>query len=297
MLKGIFTPMMTAFNNDGKIDFKGNEQVINSLIDGGVNGILFLGSTGEFFSMTMEQKKEFISFVIKIVNSRVKVIIGTGGTVVDEVIELTKYAEKEGADAAIVVTPYYYKLDNDCLYEFYSAIAKSIKLPIIIYNFPDRTATNIDPKLVLRLAKDYKNIVGIKDTVDNMSHTRQLIQTVKSEVKDFAVFSGYDEYLIPNLLAGGNGIVGGLSNITPELFVNLYKAYNENNMRNIISLQEKVNYLMKLYEIYPIFMPVVKVALQFMGHNITTKTSSPLGTLSDEQINEIKEILTQAGLI
>ena len=297
MLKGIFTPMMTAFYNDGKIDFKGNEQVINSLIDGGVNGILFLGSTGEFFSMTMEQKKEFVSFVIKIVNNRVKVIIGTGGTVVDEVIELTKYAEKEGADAAIVVTPYYYKLDNDCLYEFYSAIAKSIKLPIIIYNFPDRTATNIDPKLVLRLAKDYKNIVGIKDTVDNMSHTRQLIQTVKSEVKEFAVFSGYDEYLIPNLLAGGNGIVGGLSNITPELFVNLYKAYNENNMRNIISLQEKVNYLMKLYEIYPIFMPVVKVALQFMGHNITTKTSSPLGTLSDEQINEIKEILTQAGLI
>lgn len=297
MFKGILTPMVTAFDNEGKIDFKGNEVVINSLISGGVNGILFLGSTGEFFAMTMKEKKEFISFAIKTVNKRVPVLIGTGGTVVKEVIELTKFAEKEGADAAIIVSPYYFKLDDESVYKYYAEIAESVELPIILYNYPDRTSINLDPKLVLRLAKDYTNIVGIKDTVDSMNHTRYLIETVKSELKDFAVFSGYDEYLIPNLLLGGNGTIGALTNIIPELFVNFYKSYNENDFKVASLLQKKVSNLMSLYDIAPIFIPVLKTALQLTGKNITSVTVSESRPLSNEQIEEIKRVLRQADLI
>lgn len=297
MFKGVLTPMVTAFDKEGKIDFKGNEIVINSLINCGVNGILFLGSTGEFFSMTMKEKKEFISFAIKTVNKRVPVLIGTGGTVVKEVIELTKFSEEEGADAAVVVCPYYSKLDDESLYKYYGEIAESVELPIIIYNFPDRTSVNIDSKLVLRLAKDYKNIVGIKDTVDSMSHTRKLIETVKSELEDFAVFSGYDQYLIPNLLSGGDGVVGGLSNIAPELFINFYKAYKENDLKAIGSFQKKVNNLMNLLEVAQDFVPVIKTAVQLTGRNITSVIAGPTSTLSNEQVEEIKRILVKSNVI
>ena len=297
MIKGILAPMVTAFDNEGKIDFKGNEIVINSLINSGLDGILFLGSTGEFFGMTIKEKKEFISFVIKTVNKRVSVLIGTGGTIVKEVIELTKFVEKAGADAAVIVCPYYFKLDDESIYKFYAEIAESVELPIFIYNYPDRTSINIDPKLVLKLAKRYKNIVGIKDTVDSMSHTRKLIETVKSELKDFAVFSGFDEYLIPNLLAGGNGIIGGLCNITPELFVNFYKAYKDNDFETINLSQKKVNNLMGLYDIAQVFIPVLKTAIHLTGRNITSVTVAPSSTLSNEQIEEAKRILRQANLI
>jgi 4-hydroxy-tetrahydrodipicolinate synthase len=297
MFKGIFTPMITVFDKEGKIDLKGNEVVINSLIDDGINGILFLGSTGEFFSMSMEEKKRLVRFVIKTVNKRVPVLIGTGGTIVEEVIELTQYAEHEGADAAVVVCPYYFKLDDESLYRYYAEVAKSVKLPIIIYNFPDRTSVNIEPKLVLRLATDFNNIVGIKDTVDNMSHTRKLIQTVKSQIKDFAIFSGFDEYFIPNLLSGGNGLIGGLSNIDPKLFAEIYKAYIEKDFTALDILQKKVNDLMGLYDIAQVFIPVLKTAVNLTGRSIQTVSTKPLNILDKEQIEKVKNILRKVDLI
>lgn len=297
MFRGIFTPVITVFDKEGKVDLKGNELIINSLIEGGVNGILFLGSTGEFFSMSMEEKKKLISFVIKTVNKRVPVLIGTGGTIVDEVIELTQYAEDKGADAAVVVCPYYFKLDDKSLYEYYAEVARSVKLPIIIYNFPDRTAVNIDPKLVLKLAVDFNNIVGIKDTVDSMSHTRKLIQTVKSQLKDFAVFSGFDEYFIPNLLSGGNGLIGGLSNVAPKLFAEIYKAYNEKDFEELNILQCKVNDLMKLYDIAQVFIPVLKTAVSLTGRDIETVSTKPLNTLDKDQVEKVKAILKKVNLL
>jgi len=297
MFRGIFTPIITVFDKEGKIDLKGNELIINSLIDAGVNGILFLGSTGEFFSMSMEEKKKLISFVIKTVNKRVPVLIGTGGTIVDEAIELTQYAEDKGADAAVVVCPYYFKLDDESLYKYYAEVANSVKLPIIIYNFPDRTAVNINPELVLRLATDFNNIVGIKDTVDSMSHTRKLIQTVKSQLKDFAVFSGFDEYFIPNLLSGGDGLIGGLSNVDPKLFAEIYKVYNEKDFITLSILQLKVNDLMKLYDIAQVFIPVLKTAVRLTGRDIETVSSKPLNTLDKDQVEKVKTIIRKADLI
>lgn len=297
MFRGIFTPIITVFDKEGKIDLKGNELIINSLIDAGVNGILFLGSTGEFFSMSMEEKKKLISFVIKTVNKRVPVLIGTGGTIVDEAIELTQYAEDKGADAAVVVCPYYFKLDDESLYKYYAEVANSVKLPIIIYNFPDRTAVNINPELVLRLATDFDNIVGIKDTVDSMSHTRKLIQTVKSQLKDFAVFSGFDEYFIPNLLSGGDGLIGGLSNVDPKLFAEIYKVYNEKDFVTLSILQRKVNDLMKLYDIAQVFIPVLKTAVRLTGRDIETVSTKPLNTLDKDQVEKVKIIIRKADLI
>lgn len=297
MLKGVITPVITIFDEEGNLDFNGNEEVINSLIKGGVNGLLFLGSIGEFFALTKEEKKSFIEFVIKTVNKRVPVLIGTGGTVVDEVIEMTNFAEREGADYAVVISPYYFKLNDESLYNYYSKVAKNTKLPLILYNFPDRTAVNINPELVLTLAKKFKNIVGIKDTVDSISHTRQLIDTVKSEVKDFAVFSGFDEYLVPNLLSGGNGLIGGLTNIVPKEFAKLYKAYNDKDFKTVESLQSLVNVLMNIYTVSDFFIPAIKTAKMLSGYNIKPVCKSPASRLSNRQVEEINEILIKAKLI
>lgn len=297
MLKGVITPVITILDEERNLDFKGNEEVINSLISGGVNGLLFLGSIGEFFALTMEEKKKFISFVIKTVNKRVPVLIGTGGTVVEEVIELTNFAYKEGADYAVVISPYYFKLNDESLYNYFSEVARNTKLPLILYNFPDRTAVNINPKLVLKLAKEFKNIAGIKDTVDNISHTRQLINAVKSEVKDFAVFSGFDEYFIPNLLSGGNGLIGGLTNIAPGEFAKLYKAYNDKDFNTAQKLQLFVNVLMNIYTVSDFFIPAIKTAKMLSGYNIKPVCKSPASGLSQSQVEEIKEILIRAKLI
>ncbi|KZL88651.1 putative 2-keto-3-deoxy-galactonate aldolase YagE [Clostridium magnum DSM 2767] len=245
----------------------------------------------------MEEKKEFIRFVIKTVDKRVPVLIGTGGTVVDEVIELTNFADNEGADAALIISPYFFKLSDDSLYNYYSEIAQNTKLPIVLYNFPDRTAVSMDPKLVLKLAKEFTNIVGIKDTVDNISHTRQLINIVKSELKDFAVFSGFDEYFVPNLLAGGNGLIGGLSNIVPQKFEKLYKAYTERDFETLELLQRDVNVLMGIYTVSDFFIPAIKTAKMLTGYDIKPICKSPATTLSNSQVEEIKEILIKVKAI
>ncbi|MDR4945231.1 dihydrodipicolinate synthase family protein [Neobacillus cucumis] len=261
MFKGIFSPVITILDQEGKINFEGMHEHIDYLIRNGIDGLLFLGSMGEFFAFTQEEKKELIKFAIEKVNHRVPVLIGTGGTSVAEVVNLTQFAEDEGADAAVVISPYYFKLDDENLYNYYAAVAQSTKLPIMIYNFPDRTNVNISPELVLMLAQDFPNIVAIKDTVDNISHTRQLIQVVKSAVKDFSVFSGFDEYFIPNLMAGGDGVLCGLTNIVPELFIGLFKAYQGGDFSMVVSSQKKISKLMSVYDVSQPFVAAIKQRL------------------------------------
>lgn len=296
MFKGIFTPMVTVFDKDGNLDFVGNEKVINHLIANGVSGILFFGSMGEFVTLSMKEKKEFINFAIKAVNKRVPVLIGTGGTAVDEVIELTKYAEMEDADAAVIVSPYYYKLDDQCLYRYYAEIASSVDIPIILYNFPDRTAVCLEPELILKLAGKFKNIVGVKDTVDNISHTRKLIRAIKPEFKDFSIFSGFDEYLVSNLMAGGDGVICGLTNIAPKLFVELYNAYNNADFLTVTILQKKVYTLMQIYDVsQPFFSPIKAATAEIVG-GIIPMTRKPAEMAGKMEIEKIRNIFKEAKI-
>jgi 4-hydroxy-tetrahydrodipicolinate synthase len=297
VFKGVFTPIITVFDDNGEIDYIGNKRVIERLIDAGVDGILFLGSIGEFFSLSLEEKMKFITFAIKTVNKRTNVLIGTGGTVIDEVVSLTKFAESEGADAAVVISPYYFNLDEDSLYRYYAQVASSVEMPIILYNFPDRTSINMSPQLIHKLAKDYSNIVGIKDTVDNISHTRKTIEEVKSDKKEFAVFSGFDEYLVPNLMAGGNGIITGLTNIAPELFINLYKAFEENNYVEVAKMQKKVNKLMQIYDASRLFISSIKTGVSMLVPDISDKPRQPFAGCTEIETQKVREILKKVNIL
>jgi len=292
LIKGIITPTITVFDQDQKIDFKATEEHIENLIKGGVNGILFLGSIGEFFAMTSAEKKKLISFAVKTVNKRVPVLVGTGGTAAEDVIELTNFAGAEGADGAAVITPYFFQFNQQTLYNYYSHIAQNTDLDLYIYNFPARSGVNISPETVLELARDYDNIVGIKDTMDTISHTRELIQQVKKPLeKDFAVYSGFDEYFLPNLLNGGDGLIGGLSNVAPGLFADFYSSYQKGDFNKIKELANKINLMMDIYSISDPFFPAIKKAVSLSGSNLNAVCKEPIGLLTDEQINNIKKIL------
>lgn len=291
MFKGAITPVITVFDKQGKIDAAGNTQHINRLIDEGINGLLFLGSIGEFFALTMDEKKEFIDLVVRVVDKRVPVLIGTGGTILAEVIELTNYAQQAGADAVVVISPYYFQLGNEVLYRYYAELAKKTTMPIMIYNFPDRTSVNLDPQLVLRLAKEFPHIIGIKDTVDGISHTRKLIQIVKKERPDFCVMSGYDEYMVPNLLAGGDGVIGGLTNVIPGVFRDLLAAYEKQDFAGVAAGQAKISVLMNLYDLSSPFVAAIKGGVAAQGVNIETVTQEPSLALQPEQVAAIKKLV------
>lgn len=296
MIKGIITPSITVFNKDRTIDYKGNERHINHLIDAGVNGILFLGSIGEFFAMGMAEKKDFISFVLETVAGRIPVLIGTGGTVVDEVIELSQYAVEKGAHGVAVITPYFFQFNQETLYEYYKLIAENVEGNIYLYNFPDRSGVNMPVELIYQLARDFDNIKGIKDTMDSISNTREIIAEVKEGLpeKDFAVYSGFDEYFLPNLLAGGDGLIGGLSNVVPVLFAELYQAYQDKDFTTIARNSKKISILMGIYKVSQPFFPAIKQAASLVGTGIEAVYKEPVKALDSSQINRIKEIIRRA---
>lgn len=292
MLNGIITPSITIFDEEERIDFGSMKQHIENLINGGVNGILFLGSIGEFFAMTVDEKKELISFVVDVVDKRVDVLVGTGGTAAAEVIELSNYAAQIGVDGVAIITPYFFQFNQDTLFSYYDQIAPEIKTDIYLYNFPTRSGVNLSPEVVYRLAQKHDNIVGIKDTVDSISHTRELIKEVKDKLeKDFAVFSGFDEYFLPNLLNGGNGLIGGLSNVVPGIFANLFNSYQKGDFNKVKKISAIINRLMSIYSVSEPFFPAIKKATELKNNDFNAVCKSPVGNLEREQIEKLKDIL------
>jgi len=294
VIKGIITPTITVFDENRNIDYDATKEHIENLIAGGVNGILFLGSIGEFFAMTREEKKELISFAVKTVANRIPVLVGTGGTAAEDVIELSNFARKEGVDGAAVITPYFFQFNKQTLYNYYSYIAQNVDLNLYVYNFPARSGVNISPETVFKLAKNYKNIVGIKDTMDTISHTRELIQKVKLTLeREFAVYSGFDEYFLPNLLNGGDGLIGGLSNVAPKLFAEFYNSYQKNDFNKLKLISEKINIMMEIYSVSDPFFPAIKKAVSLSGSNLNAVCKEPVGLLNNEQSAKIKVILSK----
>lgn len=295
MYQGIYTPSITILKTDGSIDYPNMQKHIDKLIDGGVNGILFFGSIGEFYAFTQDEKKAFIDFAVKTVANRVTVIVGTGGMIMDEVIDLTHYAGNAGADAAMLISPYYFGPTEQTAIKYFSEVASAVDLPLFLYNFPARTGSDLTPDLVLQLATRHPNIIGIKDTVDCISHTRKIIQKVKTERPDFTVLSGFDEYYVVNRISGGDGILSGLTNIEPGLFADLHKAYANHDFEAVERCAEKVSLLMKLYDVAEFFVAGMKASVKIKGLDITSDTKEPSVGVTAEQYEELRSILKEAG--
>ncbi len=291
------TPVVTAFDANGNLDVQANKNLWDHLIKGGVDGLVIMGSTGEFFSMTTEQKKELIKLVVEHVNKRTKVYIGTSCMTVEDTVELSNFAIEAGADAVMIISPYYFALSDESVEFFYDKVAEAVKGDIYLYNFPDRTGHDLTPEITLNLLRKHKNIVGFKDTVSEMGHTRKLMTTVLKEFPDFIVLSGFDENFVHNILCGGSGCIGGLSNLCPELFADWVKAINAKNMDEVARIQKIVDKLMDLYPIGTPFIPIMKKAMILHGVEMKDYCTKPFLPATEEQTEQIKAVMKEAGLL
>lgn len=291
MFKGIFCPSITITDDEGKIDFDLWGKHLDHLADAGVNGVLLFGSIGEFYSVSLADKEAALEFAVKRVGERMKVFAGVGDTTYANVIEFTKFAEKAGADAVLAVSPYYFGPSPLTAENYFGGIAEATKLPVILYNFPARTGTDLTPELVASLAAKHPNICGIKDTVDTISHTRKVIRAARAVNPDFTVFSGFDEYYLVNRVSGGNGVLCGLTNVEPETFVKMHAAYEEGDFATAVACAERISKLMAVYDVCDLFVSAIKAAVKVKGLPISTKIFEPAVQATEANEAAIAELL------
>ncbi|MDR3259456.1 MAG: dihydrodipicolinate synthase family protein [Fusobacteriaceae bacterium] len=291
------TPAVTAFDENGNLDIAANKAIWDFLIKNGVDGLLIMGSIGEFASMTAEQKKELIKLAITYVNKRTKVYIGTADMRVDETINLSNFALAEGADAVMVISPYYFSISDESIEFFYDKVADGIKGNMYLYNFPARIGYDLSPAVTLKLLRKHKNIVGYKDSVSEMGHTRKLMTTVLGEFPGFEIYSGFDENFVHNILGGGSGCIGGLSNIYPELCVKWAKAINDKKLDEVEKIQLVIDKMMDIYDIGLPFIPIIKKAMILRGIKMNDYSIEPFLGATDAQVEKIKIILKEINLI
>ncbi len=261
LFKGCGTAIATPFTEDG-INFEEFGKLIESQIQNGVDAIIVCGTTGESSTMTEEEKKQTIKFAIDKANKRIPIIAGTGGNNTKAVISMSKYAESVGADGLLIVTPYYNKTTQAGLVAHYTAIAKEVSLPIILYSVPSRTGVNISPETCLALSK-IENIVAIKEASGNISQIAKIASLCQDNLH---IYSGNDDQIIPILSLGGLGVISVLSNIEPKFTHNMVIDYLEGRFEKAMQAQLKCLPLVEalFYEVNPI---PVKEALNLVGYN------------------------------
>lgn len=289
--KGIIPPMVTIFNEDGSLDWEGNKVVIDYLIKGGVHGIFVLGSAGEFTHLSISERKEYAEFAVNYINGRVPVLVGTGHSNTREVVELSRHAQSIGADGIVVVTPYYWGLSEENLFNHYKTIAGSVDLPIIIYHFPNLTGQQLPAGLVARMVKEMPNIVGIKDTIDSIAHIRDLVLTVKEVNPEFSVLAGFDHHLFNTLAMGGDGAIPGTANFAPEISVGVYENFMAGQYAEALKLNKT---LIRLSMIYGLDLPaigVIKEGLKLQGVPVKTYVRQPAGKAPDSAVLALKKLM------
>ena len=286
LFKGCGTAIATPFTEDG-INYEEFRKLIEFQIEGHADAIIVCGTTGESATMTTEEKKECIKFAVDTVNKRIPVIAGTGGNNTAAAISMSKYAESIGADGVLVVTPYYNKTTQEGLVEHYKAIAKSIDIPIILYNVPSRTGLNINPETAYQLSK-IDNIVAIKEASGNISQVAKIAHLCQDNL---AIYSGNDDQIVPILSLGGIGVISVLSNIYPKYTHDMVESYLTGNPKKALDMQLTALPLIEVLfkEVNPI---PVKEALNMKGFNYGTPRL-PLVKITDKNRLVLKNTMTE----
>ena len=241
IFQGVATALITPLTENG-IDYDAFGRLIDWQIESGINALVICGTTGECATLTEQEHADAIAFAVKRVNKRVPVIAGTGSNDVAFAIWLTQEAEKAGADAALVVTPYYNKTTQRGLVKMFEAIADSTNLPLILYNVPSRTGINIEPDTYVALSK-HPNIVAIKEANGNIS---KMVETVSKVGSDLDLYSGNDDQIVPILALGGKGVISVLSNVCPKETVELCDRFFAGDLKGSMALQAKYNEFISL---------------------------------------------------
>lgn len=290
IFQGCGTAIATPFTEDG-VNFEEFGKLIEFQIENGVDAIIVCGTTGESATMTKEEREKTIKFAIDAVAKRTKVVVGTGSNSTKAAVEMSKFAEEAGADALLVVTPYYNKTTQKGLVAHYTEIAKAVNIPIIMYSVPSRTGVNISPETCLELSK-IKNIVAIKEASGNLSQVAKIASLCKENLD---IYSGNDDQIIPVLSLGGKGVISVLSNIMPKYTHDMTMKYFKGEVQEATKMQlDVIDLIDNLFsEVNPI---PVKHALNLMGYDFG-KPRLPLIELSDANKKVMEEVMKKHKLI
>lgn len=256
MFKGVYTAIVTPFNEDGSLDIKSLEELIEFQIDNNIAGIVPAGTTGESPTLSVEEHIKVIEHTCKTVNGRVKVIAGTGSNNTGEAIELTRRAKESGADATLQVAPYYNKPTQEGIFRHYKKIAGEVDLPQIVYNIPSRTGRNIEVETMVRLA-GLPNIAAVKEASGSIM---QMMEIIEKTPDDFAVLSGDDAITLPLMAAGGTGLISVASNLYPQLMVDFVDLGLEGDFEGMRKLNKKLMPMFRMMGIEQNPLPI-KAAL------------------------------------
>ena len=295
MFRGLMPAMVTPFDVRGEVDLGATEAVVELFLEAGVDGISPLGSTGEFSHLTGEERKRFAEEVTRIVAGRVPLVIGVGAPGTREAVELARHAESVGADSVLVVSPFYWKASEEGLFRHFAAVAESVEIPVVIYNLPMLTGIDLSPSLIARLAAEYPNIIGLKDTVTEYNHVVSVLREIRPVRDDFSVLIGWEDLILPSLLAGVDGSICAFANVAPELFVNLVEAARTGDLAKATRLHRRVLSLLTLgaYSDPPI--GAIKLAMKKLGVPISPTVRGPALPATDEQ--GIEAVLKDVGLL
>lgn len=289
IFKGCGTAIITPFTEDG-VNFEEFRKMIEFQISEGVDSIIVCGTTGESSTMTTEEKKETIKFAIDVAAKRIPIIAGTGGNCTKSAIEMSKYAESVGADAVLVVTPYYNKTTQAGLIAHYKAIAEAISIPVVLYNVPSRTGLNITPATCLELSK-VENIVAIKEASGNISQVAEIASLCKDNL---AIYSGNDDQVLPILSLGGLGVISVVSHLIPKDMHNIVENFFNGNIKEATRLQ--LNTLKLTSALFSEVNPIpVKAACNMMGFNVGIPRL-PLIEMSDAGKERLKSEMVNYGI-
>ncbi len=290
MFKGSIVAIVTPFEK-GKVDEGKLRELVEFQIKNGTSGIVPCGTTGESPTLSIEEHERVVEIVIDAAKKRVPVIAGTGSNNTQEAIELSVHAQKAGADGLLLVSPYYNKPTQQGLYLHFKVIAESVKIPIILYNIASRTGINIEPQTVSRLAKDCKNIVGIKEasgSLDQMSRIKALCG------ENFDLISGDDSLTLPLLAIGGVGVISVVANIAPFDVAKMIEAFQKGDIKKAQALHYKLLPLIKAMFIETNPIPV-KTAMGLLGL-CQPDLRLPLCTMSPQNLEKLRGALKDYGL-
>jgi len=292
MLRGSITALVTPFAKSGGFDEKAFRAFVDWQIAEGSNGLVPVGTTGESPTVSHEEHRQVVKVCVEVAKGRVPVIAGAGSNNTEEAVGLVQYAEKIGADAALVVTPYYNKPTQRGLYAHFAAVAKATSLPILIYNIPPRSVIDMTPETMGRLAHDFKNIVGVKDATGKVERVSEQRMTCG---KDFIQLSGEDASALGFNAHGGVGAISVTSNVAPRLCAEFQEATLSGDKDKALELQDRLLPLHKAIFIEP-GVSGAKYALSKLG-KIDNVVRSPLVTVEAETAARIDAALKHAGLI
>ncbi len=290
---GAGVAIVTPFKENGEVNYDEFAKQIELQIAGETDAIIVCGTTGEASTLSHEEHLDVIRYCVKVVNGRIPVVAGTGSNCTETAVYLSQEAEKAGADALLVVTPYYNKATQKGLYEHFKIVADSVKIPVILYNIPGRTGgVNILPETVVRLCTEVENIVGVKDATGNISQVAKMMALADGKVD---LYSGNDDQIVPMLSLGGKGVISVLSNIAPKQTHDICAKYFEGDVEGSRKIQlDAIELIDALFcEVNPI---PVKKALNLMGLNAGI-LRRPLTEMEDANAAKLEKAMKGFGLL